>query len=86
MDIIDSFIASEPSISVSKDVPQPEKIVDLSMDYEAFPDGLVTENLAAILSQQGKTQKAIDMYKKLILKNPKKKSYFASQIEKLKKI
>lgn len=36
-----------------------------------------------ILATQGKTDKAIDMYKKLSLRNPEKSSYFANLIENL---
>ena len=49
-----------------------------------FGDQLVSENLAKILAKQGKTEKAIDIYKKLVWKFPQKKAYFASQIESLK--
>ena len=62
-----------------------QEIVDLARESVNFNDNLVSENLAIILTDQGKTQKAIDIYKKLIWKFPQKKAYFASQIEKLKK-
>lgn len=44
-----------------------------------------TETLARIYSEQGFYQRAIDIYKKLILLNPEKNTYFASLIEDLKK-
>lgn len=44
-----------------------------------------TETLAKIYAKQGKKQKAIEVYKYLILKYPSKSSYFASQIENLEK-
>lgn len=84
--IIDSFIELNPTIQVSKEKLQEDSPVeDLAARYDAFPDHLVTENLATILVSQGKVEKAIDIYQKLILKNPQKKAYFASQIEKLNK-
>jgi len=43
----------------------------------------VSENLAQILLSQGKKQKAIEIYKKLIWKFPQKKAYFAARIEEL---
>ena len=57
----------------------------MSHKSSEFPDGATTENLAEIMSKQGKTAHAITIYEKLILKNPQKKSYFAAQIQNLKK-
>jgi len=48
-------------------------------------EDVLTESLAKIFLGQGKTDKAIEIYKKLIWKFPQKKAYFASQIEQIKR-
>ena len=48
-------------------------------------DGLVSESLAEILVKQRKWDKAIEMYRKLSLRNPEKSPYFAAQIESIQK-
>lgn len=85
INIIDSFIKKEPSISSRpvKNIESDQK--DLSEKSTNFGDDLISENLAQILVEQGKSQKAIDMYKKLIWKFPQKKAYFAARIEDLNK-
>ena len=86
INLIDSFIRNSSSISKkyrSLDDPEVEQS-DLTGDYHFTPHDLVTENLALIMVRQGKKDKAIDIYEKLVLKYPQKKAYFASCIEKLK--
>lgn len=53
-----------------------------SLDTTGLP---VSETLAKIYTAQGNYPRAIEAYEKLILKIPEKKSFFALQIEKLKK-
>jgi len=57
----------------------------LSLKSSEFPEAAITENLANILLKQGKSTQAIAIYEKLVLKYPQKKSYFATQIQNLKK-
>lgn len=45
---------------------------------------VITEAMADVLLQQGKQQKAIEVYEKLSLLNPSKNAYFAAKIENLK--
>jgi hypothetical protein len=45
---------------------------------------IVTEAMAEVWVKQGNKQKAIEVYNKLSLLNPSKKTYFAALIEKLK--
>lgn len=83
--LIDRFIEQEPSIS------RPDKNEFFDPQNEAMEsaidedDFFVTETLAQIHTQQGNLKKAKEIYRKLILKNPEKSSYFAAQIEKLTK-
>lgn len=86
IDIIDRFINAEPSLrqKASLDPKTPSNQKDLSEHSGAFGEDLVSETLAKILAKQGKTAKALDIYKKLIWKFPQKKAYFASLIEDLK--
>lgn len=45
---------------------------------------VVTESMAAVLLQQGKAKKAIEVYKKLSLLDSSKSAYFAGKIDQLK--
>jgi len=82
-ELIDKFIADEPTITPnSKPEENPS---DLSKASSVLKEDLVSENLAIIFANQGKTAKAIDIYKKLIWKFPQKKASFAARIEELKK-
>ena len=47
-------------------------------------DKFYTETLAKLMVRQKKRKKAIEIYKKLMLKFPEKRAYFASQIEEIK--
>lgn len=57
---------------------------DLTQQSTAFNDGLVTESLAQVLVQQGKLERALDIYTQLLLKFPEKKAYFDTLIKELK--
>ncbi len=62
----------------------PDTIFQQAMDSISLESSIISESLAEILSKQGKTDKAIEMYKKLSLRNPEKSAYFASLIKELK--
>lgn len=47
-------------------------------------EDILTEAMAEVYAQQGKTEKAIETYSKLSLLNPSKSAYFAAKIESLK--
>lgn len=82
--LIDEFIEKQPQISKA----------DTGFDFEpgsvskmeAFQSGeFVSETLAKIYAKQGNFSKAKKIYRNLMTKYPKKKSYFARQIEELEK-
>jgi len=87
IEIIDDFIKNSPVLSKPNLSAESEIVSqkDLSKDSSKFSEELASENLAKIFLKQGKRKDAEKIYKKLISKFPQKKTYFADQIEKLKK-
>ncbi len=82
-EIIDKFIREEPIIHP----PSPEQLNTENMARRSAEDNyvLVTETLANIYVDQGLYLKGIEVFKKLILKYPEKKSYFATRIQELER-
>ncbi|MBK0377947.1 hypothetical protein [Mucilaginibacter segetis] len=81
--IIERFIHTEPQIKpLAADKLDNENKAKKSAEDQ---DALVTETLARIYTDQMLYHKAIATYKKLMLKFPEKKLYFAAQIEQLEK-
>lgn len=81
--IVDKFIKEEPTITRKKtEFFSPSETAKKSIEEN---DTIVTETLAEIYLSQGNYKKAIAAYEKLILKFPKKKSFFADRIEFIKK-
>lgn len=84
--LIDKFMKKQPSISPPKPKTNPNGNPDLSgVKQGEFDQHIISETLVKILIGQGKKDKAIELLKKLIWKFPQKKTYFAAQIEDLKK-
>ncbi len=85
--IIDNFIKVQPNLAARKKQALEEQVeeTDLAAKSVEFGDSIISETLADILIQQGKKDKAIEVLKRLIWKFPQKKTYFAAQIEELKK-
>ena len=85
IEIIEQFIKSNPLITPPKSKPSENQDLASTLKSGEFGDHIVSETLAEILIRQGKKDKAIEVYKKLIWKFPQKKAYFAAQIEELRK-
>jgi hypothetical protein len=82
-EIINKFLDANPrSININQANPD-QPIYDLSAQNNTLSDDDMTETLAQIMVRQGKMDKAIEIYCKLILKNPEKTPYFASRINAL---
>ena len=79
--IIDRFLDENPSIK--RKVKSTNKN-DLSVQSSKFDENLVSETLANIYAKQGNIKRAKLIYKKLSLKFPEKKSYFATLVKELK--
>jgi len=59
----------------------PETVFEMAVNSISKEEGLVSESLADIYIKQGKYDKAMEMYRKLSLRNPQKSAYFARKIE-----
>jgi hypothetical protein len=89
-DLINSFLRRGAQAPPRRRaVPPPpdaeaEEQPDLSgPSTRAVPD-LASENLAKILARQGKPDRAIAIYERLMVKHPEKIAYFTAQIDSLR--
>jgi len=64
--------------------PQADIAVQTLAEKSNAEDEVVTESMAEVFAMQGKTAKAMEVYKKLSLLNPGKSAFFAAKIEQLK--
>lgn len=82
--LIQDFIQKDVQFKPQQAIPAQAFQLDLTQKSTTFHDDLATESLAQILVQQGRLQRALEIYDQLILKFPEKKTYFAAILEKLK--
>lgn len=85
-ELISKFIINSPHILPHKTDASDEEQTDISESSGRENEGFITETLAKIYINQGYYSKAVFAYEKLSLKFPEKSSYFAIQIEKIKKL
>ena len=79
--LINQFIQNQPKIKPKTEFYSPENMARKSIEDS---QEIVTETLAKVYAAQGNIAKAKSIYNQLILKNPEKKSYFASLIKDLR--
>lgn len=83
-DLINRFLKTQPRIKTPAGVPLPaEQQPDLSVRSANVAPALASESLAKIMVRQGKKDKAIEIYERLMERQPEKKAYFAEQIQQL---
>lgn len=81
--IIQGFMKKNPRISRQESNVEPISINLEGRVAQEGSGGIETEAFAKILLRQGKIEKAIDLYQKLILRNPEKRDYFAKKLSEL---
>ncbi|GAB3334936.1 hypothetical protein GCM10027299_43530 [Larkinella ripae] len=85
LQLIEDFIKREPTIQRPRmNANEQADQEDLTRRMPGHSSVPITEAFAKILARQGKPERAIDIYVKLMLKNPEKKVYFAEKIAALK--
>ncbi len=84
VDLINNFLKRQPRLTRPAMLPPAATHqADLSVRSTRTEPDLVSENLARIFVRQGKTARAIEIYEKLMVKQPEKMAYFALQIQSL---
>ncbi|MDO7852332.1 hypothetical protein [Hymenobacter convexus] len=84
LELINNFLKRQPRLTRPGMLPPaPGGQTDLSVRSTRAEPDLVSENLARIFVRQGKTARAIEIYEKLMVKQPEKMAYFAAQIQSL---
>ena len=84
-DLINNFLRRQPRLSRPAMLPAVTAgaQADLSARSNRPQVELASEGLAQILVRQGKTTRAIEIYERLMVRQPEKMAYFAAQIQQL---
>lgn len=61
----------------------PEEVFNMALNSLRLEEEIVSESMAHVYIKQEKWSQAVEIYKKLSLRNPEKSSYFAEQIKEL---
>ena len=83
--LINNFIEKKPNINIAKKNAF-FKPIDIAKESLIENESLVTPTLAKVYLEQEHYDKAISAYEKLILRYPKKNSFFANQIKLINKL
>ncbi|MCC2546290.1 hypothetical protein LJY25_07520 [Hymenobacter sp. BT175] len=83
IELINRFLRSKPRLKAPSALPPADEQADLSVRSTQVVPDLASESLAKILIRQGKIAKAIEIYERLIVRQPEKKAYFVAQIQQL---
>lgn len=84
IDMIKAFSKKEFKLATIKEIEANQNTENLADSSTKLNENLLSESFAKILAKQGKKAMAKEIYEKLGLKFPEKRSYFADLIEKLK--
>ena len=83
-DLINRFLKVQPRLKAPGVLPLVNEQADLAARSTHAPPALASESLAKIMVKQGKTDRAIEIYEQLMVRQPEKSAYFADQIQQLK--
>lgn len=83
-ELINTFLRRQPRLTRPAMLPpSPTAQADLSVKSTQPEPELISEGLARILARQGKIERAVEIYQRLMVKQPEKMAYFAAQIQQL---
>ena len=81
--LIDKFLTDQPRILPKKEFYSPVNMARKSVEED---ETIVSETLANLYVQQGHYTKAVKAFHRLILKFPKKRTYFAARIDEIEEL